>query len=45
MKTFSRVTYGGQEGLPTRARIVAVVVEDGADVERGQALFELEAVD
>lgn len=41
MKTFNRITYGGGE-LPPSARIKRVLVEDGADVEIDEALFELE---
>jgi biotin carboxyl carrier protein len=41
MKTFTRVQYGGA-GLPERARVVAVLANDGDDVEQGSALFELE---
>jgi acetyl-CoA carboxylase biotin carboxyl carrier protein len=40
MKTFSRVTYGGP-GLPDTARVVRVLVADGADVNAGQPLLEL----
>ncbi len=43
MKTFNRITYGGP-GLPARARITAIVAEDGGDVDRGQPLFALEAL-
>jgi acetyl-CoA carboxylase biotin carboxyl carrier protein len=41
MKTFNRVTYGG-EGLPTRARVTAVVPRDGDDLEAGDVILELE---
>jgi acetyl-CoA carboxylase biotin carboxyl carrier protein len=41
MKTFHRVTYGGA-GLPARARVVAVLVDDEADVTMGQAILKLE---
>ena len=41
MKTFHRISYGGP-GLPKRAKIVAVGPADGADVEVGDTLFELE---
>ncbi len=40
MKTFNRLVLGGE--LPPRVRIVAVVAEDGADVERGEVLLRLE---
>jgi acetyl-CoA carboxylase biotin carboxyl carrier protein len=41
MKTFSRVTYGGS-GLPDSARVVRVLVAEGADVNAGEPLLELE---
>lgn len=41
MKTFHRISFGGP-GLPRRARIKAVLVEDGADLEPGDPMFELE---
>ena len=41
MKTFSRLQYGG-EGLPSPARIKAILVQDEEDVAAGDALFELE---
>ncbi len=41
MKTFSRLQYGG-EGLPSPARIKAILVKDEEDVAAGDALFELE---
>ncbi|HEY4239428.1 MAG TPA: biotin/lipoyl-containing protein [Kofleriaceae bacterium] len=40
MKTFHRVTYGGAD-VPARARVVAVLVADGADVNAGDALLSL----
>jgi acetyl-CoA carboxylase biotin carboxyl carrier protein len=40
MKTFSRVTYGGS-GLPDTARVVRVLVAEGADVNAGEPLLEL----
>ena len=43
MKTFNRVVYGG-DGLPERARVVTVVPEDGADLEAGDGILELEVV-
>lgn len=43
MKTFNRVTYGGG-GLPERARVRAVLVADGADVNAGEPLLALEAI-
>jgi acetyl-CoA carboxylase biotin carboxyl carrier protein len=42
MKTFSRLHYGG-EGLPSPARIKAILIKDEEDVSAGDALFELEA--
>jgi acetyl-CoA carboxylase biotin carboxyl carrier protein len=41
MKAFHRVTYGG-DGLPERARVRAVLVTDGADVNAGDALLALD---
>ena len=41
MKTFNRVTYGG-DGLPERAKIVAIVPSDGDDVDEGDPLLDLE---
>ena len=41
MKTFTRIQYGGP-GQPARARVTALLVEDGADVEAGAPLVELE---
>jgi acetyl-CoA carboxylase biotin carboxyl carrier protein len=41
MKTFHRLAYGG-EGLPTRVKVVRALVEDGADIAKGDALFALE---
>lgn len=43
MKTFHRVTYGGA-GLPARARVLAIVVDDEADVTMGQAILQLEVI-
>ncbi len=43
MKTFNRLTYGGP-GLPERARVVAVLIRDEADVEIGAPILELEPV-
>jgi acetyl-CoA carboxylase biotin carboxyl carrier protein len=40
MKTFHRVTYGG-EGLPERARVERVLVIDGEDVGAGDPLLAL----
>lgn len=41
MKTFHRLSYGG-EGLPSPAKIKAILVEDGADIEVGDAILEVE---
>lgn len=41
MKTFNRVTYGGQ-GLPTSAKVVAIVPADGDDIEEDDVLLRLE---
>lgn len=43
MKTFHRISYGGA-GLPKRAKVIAVVPGDGADVEAGDVLLSLEEV-
>jgi biotin carboxyl carrier protein len=43
MKTFHRVTFRG-DGLPPRARIVALLVTDEDDVTIGQPLVRLEDV-
>jgi acetyl-CoA carboxylase biotin carboxyl carrier protein len=40
MKTFNRIEYGG-EGLPARARVVAVLAHDGDDLEAGQPILAL----
>lgn len=40
MKTFNRVAYGGE--LPSPAKVIAVVAEDGADVNRGDVLIRVE---
>lgn len=41
MKCFNQVRYGGP-GLPERARVVSVPVEDSAEIRQGQVLFVLE---
>lgn len=43
MKTFNRVTYGGA-GLPARARVRALLVADGADVNAGDPLVALDSL-
>ena len=42
MKTFTQVSYAATGGLPTRARVTAMRVGDGGDVEEGDALIEVE---
>jgi biotin carboxyl carrier protein len=47
MKTFFQVRYGDRaagEGLPERAKVTKVLVQDGADVQAGQPLLEVEPV-
>ena len=41
MKTFHRVTYAVAGGLPEGARVLAVLVADGADVNAGEPLLSL----
>jgi acetyl-CoA carboxylase biotin carboxyl carrier protein len=41
MKTFNRIAYGG-DGLPARARVVAVLVMDESDVDEGTPLLRVE---
>lgn len=41
MKTFNRVNYGAA-GLPPRARVTALLVRDGDDVNAGDAIFAIE---
>ncbi len=43
MKTFHRVTYGGDD-VPARARVREVLVADGSDVNQGDALLALDAL-
>ena len=43
MKTFTRISYRAEHGLPPRARVLRVLVSDGADVREGEALLELTA--
>ena len=47
MKTFFQVRYGDANlgDLPTTAKVAKHLVEDGAEVERGQPVIELEAGD
>ncbi len=42
MKTFHRLSYGAP-GLPSPAKIRAISIEDGADIEVGDPILELEA--
>ncbi|MEZ5974739.1 MAG: biotin/lipoyl-containing protein [Planctomycetota bacterium] len=42
MKTFAHVPYASKGGLPARARVVRVLAGDGADVDSGTPLFEVE---
>jgi biotin carboxyl carrier protein len=42
MKTFAHVRYAAGGGLPPRARIVGILVEDGAEVGVGDAIVEVE---
>ncbi|HJO26475.1 MAG: hypothetical protein CMK00_02535 [Planctomycetes bacterium] len=42
MKTFAQVVYMASDGLPHKARVLEVLVPDGADMERGDALIRLE---
>lgn len=42
MKTFGRVPYRPGDGLPARARVVRLVAADGAEVNRGDPLLEVE---
>lgn len=41
MKTFNRVAYGG-DGLPGRARVLAVVPPDESDLDAGDVILEIE---
>ncbi len=43
MKTFTLVSYAARDGLPAKARIARVLVEDGAEVSDRTPLFELES--
>ena len=43
MKTFHRVTYGGDD-VPQRARVRELLVADGADVNQGDPLLALESL-
>lgn len=41
MKTFNRITYGG-DGLPSEARVTAIVPSDEDDLEQGDPILRLE---
>ncbi len=41
MKTFNRVTYGG-DGLPDTAKVVAVVPDNESDLDQGDVILKLE---
>lgn len=41
MKTFNRITYGG-DGLPETAKVVAVVPENESDLDQGDVILKLE---
>ena len=43
MKCFNQITYGGP-GLPERGEIVKILAEDSAEVEFGQALFQVRPI-
>ena len=42
MKTFAHLTYRATSGLPKRARILRILVSDGAEIAEGDPLLELE---
>ena len=44
MKTFTHLVYRPGGELPERARLLRFLVKDGAEVEQGAALLELEAL-
>lgn len=44
MKTFSTVTYQPGAGLPERAKVIAIRVADGGEVDEGGPLLDLESV-
>ena len=44
MKCFNQIAYGGP-GLPEQGEIVKILADDSAEVEFGQALFWVRAVD
>ena len=42
MKTFTHIHYRAQGGLPARAKVKRLLVEDGAEAEKAMALIEVE---
>jgi acetyl-CoA carboxylase biotin carboxyl carrier protein len=42
MKTFTLLHYAASGGLPERGRVLRVLAEDGAEIDEGQPLLELE---
>lgn len=42
MKTFTHIHYAATGGLPTHAKIVRFLVDDGGEVEEGDPLVEVE---
>ena len=42
MKTFTQVAYAPTAGLPARAKVLEVLVEDGGEVDEGAPLLRLE---
>ena len=42
MKTFSTLPYRASAGLPARARVVRWIAGDGADVQKGDPILEVE---
>lgn len=43
MKTFNRITYRAEGGLPARAKVVRVVPDNESDIGSGDVILELEA--
>ncbi len=44
MKTFTHLHYAAEEGLPARAKIARVLVDDGGEVNAGDPILEIEPV-
>ena len=42
MKTFTQVVYRAEGGLPSRARVVRFLADDGAELRAGDPLLEVE---